>query len=431
MRSVRIASWSHVLPTRTYIVHAPADAAEPISRLQMPFIPRGAGRSYGDAAYVTDGVTLTSDNLRDIANLDPQRGSIRCQAGVRIGELFSFLDETPWEFPIGGGTQWTTVGGGVGSDVHGKNDVAQGSFGNHVETLRVVLANGDRVVCSPSNNADLFSATIGGMGLTGFVESVELKLQVPQSYVVESRAEVIDSPEAMVELFGSTRPDLSVAWLDLLHSSFRGIYYHAYFVDAEPKRSIPPVTLPIPRVKIFNRPFVRGLNALRFALNANQRSVMRVRDFHHPVDALKNWNQLYGPGGFHEYQFLVSEEHVLEALNNFLAVSKRFSVKPFFAVVKKFGSMDRKGLLSFPAPGVTIMADFENSPVNQSFFSYFTDYLLELGGRIYLAKDSYLTRSQFAGMYPRLDEWRDIVQRYDPENRVRSDLSQRLGLKPW
>ncbi len=431
MRTVRIASWSHVLPTRTSILHAPAAAAERIRGLQQPFIPRGAGRSYGDAAYLTDGITLTSDNLRDIRDLDSENGSVVCQAGVRIGSLFSFLETTPWVFPIGGGTQWTTVGGGVAADVHGKNDVAQGSFGNHVEAMRIALAGGDCVDCSPSDYPDLFAATIGGMGLTGFVESVTLKLQVPPSNAVESRAEVIGSPEAMVEQFRNTQPEFSVAWLDLLHSRFRGIYYQADFVDDEPRRSLPPITIPLPRVKVFNRSFVRGLNAIRFALNADKRSVVRVRDFHHPVDALKHWNQLYGRRGFHEYQFLVAEEHCAAALREFLAGCDRYSLEPFFAVVKKFGTAERKGLLSFPAPGITIMADFANGPQNQAFFSYFTDYLLELGGRIYLAKDSYLTSSQCASMFPRLDEWRQIVQRYDPENRVQSDLSRRLRLKPW
>lgn len=431
MRKVRIASWSHVLPTQTTLVAADQNAPQQIKAFDHPFIPRGAGRSYGDAAYTSEGISLTSENLTAISNLDTTRGSIVCGAGVRIDDLFNAVDGTDWTFATGGGTRWTTVGGCIGSDVHGKNDVAHGSFGNQVESLRIVLASGETVECSETENADLFAATVGGMGLTGFIESATLRLHQEPSNAVESHADVIGSPAEMTDKFLTSNPAFSVAWLDLISPKFRGIYYHADYVEGEARKPRVPITLPLPRVKVFNRPLLRVLNAIRYSLNANKRTRMQPRAFHHPVDTVKHWNQLYGPRGFHEYQFLVAEEHCTASLEEFLRGTERFGIRPFFAVVKKFGRHPRQGMLSFPGPGITIMADFEHAPANQPFFDYFTDYVKELGGRHYLAKDSYLTASQFRNMYPRLDEWRSVVKRYDPENRIQSDLSRRLKMKPW
>jgi decaprenylphospho-beta-D-ribofuranose 2-oxidase len=176
---------------------------------------------------------------------------------------------------------------------------------------------------------------------------------------------------------------------------------------------------------------VKIVNALRFAIEKNTNKTTDYRNFHYPVDALKHWNRLYGSRGFQEYQFLVPADHIKTAYNEFVRSCKKFSLMPFFTIVKKFGTVPREGLLSFPKAGFTMMADFDTRPENQKLFTYFTELLLELEGRIYLAKDSYLTRDQFEKMEPNIEKWRDIVMRYDPQNHVKSDLSVRLGMKPW
>ncbi|MFQ5901292.1 MAG: FAD-binding protein [Thermodesulfobacteriota bacterium] len=431
MDDVKIASWSNVLPTKTRVVTCNNDFLKHLGEIDRPFIPRGSGRSYGDAAYITNGVTLCSEGLRKILKFDEQRGTITCESGVQMVDLFNYLDPSEWSLAVAGGTQWVTIGGAVASDIHGKNDVIQGSFGNHIESMQVVTADGRQLDCSKTVNPELYAATIGGMGLTGFIKSVELRLQRPLSKVVQMRTKPFSDVKEMLECFYNIESDMQVAWIDLTNPVPRGIYYYASYVQGYADDLSKPIEMKFPTVRLFNRVSVRLLNAIRYAFQKDINKTTHIRNFHYPVDMLKHWNRLYGPRGFQEYQFAVPAQNMQTAYTEFIRGCRRFSLTPLFAVVKRFGNIAREGLLSFPKPGITFMADFDSRPKNQEFFAYFTDFLLELKGRIYLAKDSYMTKDQFERMDENIGQWREIVRRYDPDNRIKSDLSIRLNMKPW
>ena len=429
MKEVKIASWSNVLPTKTNIVKYSDDI---IKSLEKPFIPRGSGRSFGDQAYISNGITLSSVELRQISDFDREKGTLVCGSGVQMVDLFNYLDATEWSFPVGGGTQWVTVGGAVASDINGKSDVTHGSFGNHVESIQIVIADGQQLECSKDVNPDLFSATIGGMGLTGFIKNIKLKLLRSISNVVLSRTKHFIAIEDMIECFESTECDLQVAWLDLTKSSPRGIYHYASFVEGHADDLQRPIRMKLPKIKLFTHLTFRFMNAIRYKLQKNINKKTHFRNFHYPVDILKHWNMLFGPKGFQEYQFVVPVHNIKTAYTEFLKACKKFSIPPsLIADIKKFGDIDRCGLLSFPKAGFTLKTVFESNPNNQKLFTYLTDLLLELDGTFYLAKDSYLSKQQFEKMQYNIEKWRDIVKKYDPQNRVKSDLSIRLGMKPW
>jgi FAD/FMN-containing dehydrogenase len=170
-----LKSWSGLSPTETFLMPRREDVLAIVKNDKVPFIARGAGRRFGDVAYLTDGMTLSSLEINNIIALDLQEGKMVCEAGVRMGTLHLFLDPLAWSFPCYGGTQWVTLGGAVAADINSKNDVSQGSFGNHVDSLLVMTPNGQEVACSREVNRELFHATIGGMGLTGFIKRVTLK----------------------------------------------------------------------------------------------------------------------------------------------------------------------------------------------------------------------------------------------------------------
>lgn len=431
-KEVKISSWSSVLHTKTRIVRYNRELTTRIVKLDRPFIPRGSGRSYGDAAYLTDGYTITSGELRKIGKVDLEHGTIECESGVQMVDLYDHLENTDWSFPVAGGTQWVTIGGAVASDIHGKNDTTHGSFGNNIKSILILTARGEVLECSKTVNSDLFAATIGGMGLTGFMRSVKLKLQRTNQNVVHAQTKEFRGVTEMFECFDNIESNLQVAWIDLSHSlSQRGLYHYASYVDGSVNDISRPITLRLPRVKLFNRYTVRLMNAIRYTTDKNKNKITHVRNFHYPVDLLKYWNSFYGRKGFHEYQFVVGNENAQHAISEFFKDCTRLSLPPFFAVVKKFGGIHREGLLSFPREGYTLMGDFENRAENQQFFEKFTDFILDLGGRTYLAKDSYTTKEQFNNMYDNLDTWREITSKYDPDNKIRSDLSVRLNMKPW
>ena len=435
MTRVEIASWSHVLPTRTELVEWRREGPQTLEALSGPVVPRGAGRSYGDCAYVSDGTTCLSSGLDRILSFDQKHGLITCEAGVPLIGIIERIQGSGWAVQAYGGSRWVTVGGAIASDIHGKCDRRKGSFGNHIDSLSIEIADGTILDCSPGQNPDLFRATIGGMGLTGFVRSATLRLQAAPSEAVHVTTQPFVHVREMIELFEEGREDHQVAWVDFTRGVPRGIHHGAtHILDATARVPSPrrPVVVPIPMIKVFNSRMMRLLNSFRYWQQIRYgNTALHVLDFHYPVDILKNWNRFYGSQGFQEYQFFVPPQAMSDLWAVFVKSCRRFDRFPFFAVVKRLGDATRQGFLSFAGDGYTMMADFENRPENHDLFSYLTDVVLEHGGRIYLAKDSYTKAEQFSTMYDEIGRWQEIAQTYDPMNRFQSDMSLRLKMKPW
>lgn len=433
-KEMRIASWSNVLPTTTRMVDYKEKQFGNGAWNGRPIIARGSGRSFGDAAYITNGVTLSSQSLRRIEAVDAEQGTVVCQSGVEMGMLHRHLENEGWSFPIYGGTQWVTVGGAVASDIHGKNDVAQGSFGNHVVEIQLIMPDGERLRCSRSTHPDLFAATIGGMGLTGFIEKVKLKLQRRVARMVCMRTRSASSLEEMLDYFTHIQSDFHVySWINCTAPSSKGLFSYASYTDAGQDRPHGAIQMRLPSINIYSSWSMWIAHTMQHLIYGKRDKLMHVQNFNYigPHELFKYWNNLFGRAGMIEYQFLVPRVHLQTAISQLLHLCHRHTITVYGAVIKRLGNVVRAGLLSFPQQGYTMSFQIKNQPENRRLLANFTDFLLELDGRIYLAKDSCVLPRQFAQMYAELDHWREIVQRYDPANRVRSDLSIRLGLKPW
>lgn len=420
------------MPTRTCLAEYGAPGAENVAALGQPLIPRGAGRSFSDAAYLTAGVSLASRRLSGIGRLDERRRTILCGAGVEMVQLHRHLEATNFSFPIYGGTQWATIGGGVASDIHGKNHPGAGSFGHHVEALTLATADGRTVRCSRHERTELFAATVGGMGLTGLITEVELRLERgrPQSVRLESR--VVPDLAAARRLLTATDCDFQFCSWGRLPGP--GIFYRATYADAP---SPPPAAgrdLWLPRLRLINRWSLAAVDQLRRTLHRDVDHHVHVRSFNYssPHEYLIRWNQLYGRRGFLEYQLAIAEKRFDEITQELVTRCQReLSQGLYLAVVKRFGERRSEGYLSFPMPGYTLNFQMDNRPSARAFLREFTETVVAAGGRLYLAKDSCMHPEQLERMYPHLGRWREVVRRWDPRHMVRSDLSRRLAMKPW
>ncbi len=406
-------------------------------------IGRGMGRSYGDAAQLEGGLVLQMTRCRGF-RLDATQGTVTAQAGATLGELLAALVPAGWMLPVVPGTQHVSVGGGIASDIHGKNHGSAGSFGAHVERLGLLNAEGETLELSPGSPDGLFEATVGGMGLTGLILWARIRLRpvaTPLMSVDTDRVPDLDQAFAALSLPGGS---YRVAWLDLLGSpAGRGVVTRAEHLipegapvcGPEPSqsngatvRSLATVPERWPQWPL--RPTtVRAFNELRF-----RRSPLRQRDHvetmgHHlfPLDALHAWPRLYGPEGFLQYQLVVpyGEEDVIRRIIERLGQAR---LPCYLAVLKDFGAA-ADAPLSFPMPGWTLAMDI---PCNAAGLSEELDRFDEMvagcGGRVYLSKDVRLRAPALRAMYPRLDEWRAARERADPDHLWRSDLSLRTGL---
>ncbi len=409
-----------------------------------PVLARGLGRSYGDAAVNRDGSVVDMTRLNRMRSFDPETGELECESGVSLSEIISTFLPRGWFPGVVPGTRFVTVGGAIAHDVHGKNHHRDGSFGNFVESIDLWTPALGVVTCSPAENSDIFWATVGGAGLTGVILSARLRLRRVESAYVRADYQRCANIDAALDAFDATDEDYtySVAWVDCLataDSLGRSVLMRGNpAAPGELPRG--PANKPLRTPRRFNAtvPFdfpgfvlnplsIRAFNETFYALNRPSTGKWVDYDkYFFPLDRILHWNRMYGRRGFVQYQATFPPEGRagLRVMLEKCSVARRAS---FLAVLKKFGDSGR-GMLSHPMRGYTLTLDIADSSGLASFLGELDRILLDHGGRLYLAKDAAAPAEVIAAMYPRLEEFRSVLRRVDPEGRLGSDLARRTGI---
>jgi decaprenylphospho-beta-D-ribofuranose 2-oxidase len=441
-----LTGWGRTAPTGARVVDVgPDDVSAAVTSADgRGVLVRGLGRSYGDAAQNAGGTVLRLHSAADSIRVDAASGRVTAGAGTSFDELMRFLVPRGWFVPVTPGTRYVTLGGAIASDVHGKNHHVDGSFGNHVTAMRMVMADGSVRCLTPEADAELWWATIGGMGLTGAIIEAEftaIPIATSRCLVDTTRAADLDELLAVMEATDHTHR-YSVAWIDLLASGARlgravvtaGDHAPLDAVDAGDPLGFAPRTLasvPPGVPNVLNHTFVRAFNEAWFRKAPRRRSgeVQTIGRFFHPLDGVDRWNRLYGRGGFVQFQLVVpfGEEATLRTVIERVAGSGHAS---FLAVLKRFGP-GNPAPLSFPTPGWTLTLDVPAAADGLGPLLHGLDELvLGAGGRHYFAKDAHTTPEAVRRGYPRLAEWQAARDRVDPDGRWVSDLARRLELVP-
>ena len=407
-------------------------------------IARGLGRSYGDAAQCAGGRVVDARGLGGVTE-EAAPGLVTVGAGVTIDDLITWGLGRGWFVPVTPGTRQVTVGGAIAADIHGKNHHRDGSFGRHVTGLQLATPTGT-VRVGPAEDPELFWATVGGMGLTGVVAEATLQMiPVETSWMVVDTERCPDLDAVMAAMESRDHEyRYSVAWVDCMTGGThlgravltRGEHAGSDELGAAQRRSptAPPRPPPlrVPRTAppgLLNRATVSAFNELWFRRAPRRQlgALHSASSFFHPLDGVAEWNLLYGPAGFLQYQFAVAPTQS-EAVRRAVTLLSGSGIPSFLAVLKRFGE-GTPGPLSFPTAGWTLALDF---PIGPPGLPGLLDQLDELvtaaGGRVYLAKDSRLDRRFVGPMYPRLNELAAVRACVDPDGVLRSDLSRRLGL---
>ncbi|MHC4948813.1 MAG: FAD-binding protein [Planctomycetota bacterium] len=446
---MRLVTWNrHRAATcRTW---RPRDAAETravlAQRRPAGCIARGLGRSYADSHLVEAGDVLLQTHRDRLLAFDEATGTVECEAGVSFADLIDTFLPRGFFPAVSPGTRHVTVGGAIANDVHGKNHHRDGSFGRHLESLTLLTGTGEVLRCSPDEHADVFRATVGGLGLTGVILTARFRLAAtPTAWVKVDYARAADL-DAAIERFETTddRYRYSVAWIDGLargRSLGRSVVMgaNAAAVDDLPARRRAAALVP-PRRRRPGIPFnlpaavlspltVRAFNALFYRRHGDRAgALVPVGPFFHPLDAIGHWYRLYGRRGFVQYQVALPRETSRAGLVELLEAIGRSRRASFLAVLKAFGP-GGDGLLSFPMAGHTLALDMANTGDDLApFIRSLDEITLRHGGRVYLAKDAFLDADALPAMYPRLDEFRAVRRRVDPDGVFASSLARRLRL---
>ncbi len=401
------------------------------------FIPAGNHRSYGDAALAPVYLSMLKQNR--LISFDDQTGLLICEAGVLLSEIIEVFLPRGWFLAVTPGTKLITVGGAVASDVHGKNHHIQGCFSECVESFELLLPNqssNQTQTCSRSENSDLFHATCGGMGLTGLITRVSFYLKRVESQWINQTTIKTDNLKHTFEAFEQSKDSpYSVAWIDCLakgESLGRSLLMVGDFAKDGDLSYKPKNNLTIPfdfPAFALNSLSVKAFNALYYGKAAKGESQQRVGidSFFYPLDAIHHWNRIYGKNGFVQFQFILPKAVSFEGLKAILKRISQSGMGSFLAVLKLYGAANQNWL-SFPMEGYSLALDFKIQPNLVDFIRELTDQVVELGGRVYLAKDALLTREQFEQSYPKVEQFRALRKDMGLDAHFQSLLSQRLGL---
>jgi decaprenylphospho-beta-D-ribofuranose 2-oxidase len=424
--------------------HAPAAVLEAPER---GVIARGLGRSYGDAAQNAGGQALRLHDATGGIVLDRGAGTVIVGAGIDIDQLLRVIVPAGFFVPVTPGTRFVTIGGAIASDIHGKNHHLDGSFGRHVLAMSLLLADGSVVEVSPEHDAELFWATVGGMGLTGMILDATVALLPIETSRIAVETRRIRDLDTLLTLMseGDRFYRYSVAWIDLMatgsslgrsvltwgeHATVDQLDDRAagdpLSFDPHQVVSVPPL---VPAPGLVNRLTAGVFNEFWYRSAPRHRvdEIQSIAGYFHPLDAVGSWNRLYGRQGFVQYQFMVpfGEEATLRAVVERIATS---GASTSLNVLKRFGAAN-PAPLSFPKAGWTLTLDLPASwrPLRELMHEL-DGLVLDAGGRHYLSKDALTTPESIRRGYPRLDEWRAVQRRVDPTGRWKSDLARRLEL---
>jgi len=388
------------------------------SRTMLPY---GNGRSYGDVCLNPGGIVVSGQRLDRFIAFDEAAGVLRCEAGVLLADILSVFVPRGWFLPVTPGTKFASVGGSIANDVHGKNHHTAGTFGCFVKGFELLRTDGSRCYCSETSHPDLYRATIGGMGLTGFIVWADIALKrIPGAGMDE---EVIRFP-SLKEFFRiseeSEGHEYTVAWVDGAASGpslGRGLFMRANH-SSQPvpahRKGLPlfvPFTPPLSLVNAFS---LKAFNALYYRQYWQDEVCRTVHydPYFYPLDGIGHWNRMYGPKGFLQYQCVVPLDSGYESIHAMLKCIADSGMGSFLAVLKVFGDKVSPGLVSFPMPGVTLAMDFPNKgDKTLALFSRLDAIVNAEGGRLYPAKDAHVSAAMFQKSYP---QWERLESLRDP-----------------
>jgi len=403
------------------------------------FIVYGKGRSYGDVALNSKGSTVLSGEFSAHKEFDPQTGILICDPGVTFHDLIQEYLPTGFIAPVTPGTGYATIGGAIANDVHGKNHDMAGSFGDHVIWLDLLLPDGEiKRLSREDSTSELLAATIGGIGLTGIILKVCFKMQRVPGNAVVVHEQRINNLDHFFDSFKQARDisTYSVGWIDALakgRNLGRGILETAELsADTLPTASqnknhrvpfdFPNFTLNSTSIRLFNTMYYH-----RVPSEGRERQIL-LEKFLYPLDSLLEWNRIYGKRGFYQFQCVIPDEYSYEGIRELLETISNSGSGSFLAVLKTLGDAGT-GYLSFPMRGYTLALDFPNKEKVASLLAQLETITLKFNGRIYLAKDACLSAHGFARMYPRLEQFRQILNTIDPLQRMNSDMARRLMIR--
>lgn len=385
------------------------------------FLPFGLGRSYGDSCLAQSRQVMQLNGMDRFISADWSQGILHAEAGVTLSQILSLAIPHGWFLPVTPGTRFVTLAGAIANDVHGKNHHRAGTFGRFVRSLELIRSDEGVLQLSATQHPELFSATIGGLGLTGIISRAEVQLQRISGADLQVRTERFPHLKDFFTLsaIAEKEHEFCVAWIDCTAKANelgRGVMYAADFAPQSGLKIAPaghiqlPFTPPVSLVnswslKLFNELYWRKTPAIPSS------RIQSYQQFFYPLDGILHWNRLYGRRGFQQYQAVIPEHCAADAIRDMLGIVAASGTGSALAVLKRCGDISSPGVLSFPMAGTTLALDFPQQAATAALFHKLDAVVRVAGGRLYPAKDAHMSAADFQKGYP---HWYAVEKLRDP-----------------
>ncbi|EEB79471.1 FAD binding domain protein [marine gamma proteobacterium HTCC2148] len=427
---MKLRSWGRLSEEEHPYIPLSRASSLHIEHPDKKILAHGMGRSYGDVCLNPVGNLLFTRDLDRFLSFNPVSGELVCEAGVLLGDIQRIFAPKGWMLPVTPGTQYVTMAGALANDVHGKNHHSQGCFSSHVNWLKLERTDGELITCSPSEKSGWFEATAGGLGLTGVIKQLSINLKPIESSWLDTETLFFSNLSEFFQLSEESEAnwEYTVSWIDCSSNKHkRGIFIRANHSE------IPGETLPagrklgipfVPPFSLVNGLSVSAFNQAYFYAHKTKRGMNKshYQSYFYPLDGILNWNRMYGPRGFYQYQLVIPRQAGQPAIDAVLDEISTSGQGSFLSVLKTFGNKPSPGLLSFPLEGVTLALDFPNRGKKTSqLFDRLDAIVKEAKGRLYPAKDARMPEDLFTNGYPNLSQF---TAYRDPG--ISSGLSRRL-----
>ena len=440
---MKLAGWGRY-PTHDVQLRAPRDeAALQTLVAETGAIARGNGRAYGDSA-LSETNTIHMRHFNRMISFDDKTGVLVAESAVLAGDIIAAFLPHGWFLPVTPGTKFVTLGGMIAADVHGKNHHIDGSFGAFVDWIDVMEPDGTITRCSARRNKALFEWTVGCMGLSGVILRAAVRLRpVESGWIRQQMIPTGDLNETIDTFEAHGDATYSVAWIDCLSKgaqqgrSLVMLGEHAALDDLpRPRRKRPfetktkrKLSVPFsPPAFFMNGLSVRAFNSLYYWKGTRSAgdSLVDWDSYFYPLDAILNWNRIYGRRGFAQFQCVLPLEASRAGMTALLSAISDAGVGSFLAVLKRMGPQQSR--FSFPMEGYTLALDFPVNARTLKLMDRLDAITLDHAGRFYLAKDARMSAETLRKSDPRIEAF--LKMRHD-KNRAEtfaSAQSQRLAL---
>ncbi len=426
----KIKSWARYYLGNYFLYHPKTvDEIKELLSKKTKLIPSGGFRSYGDSA-INEGM-ISSKYFNKIINFDEKNGILKAESGITINEMIRFLLPKGWFLKVTPGTKFATLGGCIASDVHGKEHHKEGCFSENLIKLKLLINKENIIELDSLTHPDLFRATCGGMGLTGFILEAEIQCKKIKSSNIIFNKKInysIDEVFSCFEKYMSS--NYSVAWLDTSKSKndYKSIFIYGEFCEKSKLKLHNNLRLNIPfNIKIINNMSIKIFNFLYFFWNSinQKKGKISYEDFFYPLDKIDNWYKLYGKNGFLQYQFIIPKENAKEAILEVLNYLNKANIISSLAVLK-LHRKNNLNYMSFPISGYSLAMDFPYTKKVKLILIELDKIVYKFSGKIYLTKDSRLSSHFFSKFFNQFKEVIKVRRKYNIFN-FSSIQSNRIG----